>query len=660
MSSGAPERRLAAILSADAVGYSRLMAEDEARTVATLQAYREQVSMLVRQHRGRLVDFTGDNFLAEFPTASGALECGLEIQRVMVARNAAMPPERRMDFRIGIHAGEVRVEGERIYGTGVNVAARLETLAPPSGVCISGVVLEQVRRQPGLAFRDLGPQHLKNLPDPVHAYAVDPATRPPRTVAVGSDAPSVAVLPFVNMSPDPDQEYFADGMAEELINALAQVPGLRVIARTSAFSFKGRHADVGEIGRRLDVATLVEGSVRKMGNRLRIAAQLIDVCGGHHLWSEVYDRSLDDVFEIQDEIARTIVRTIRPKLLGDEAGPLVVRPTESQAAYELYLRAGERLARFDRWDTRTAIEMLKDATALDPGYADAWARMAAAYAQIGFGFEPESDWRERAEEAVRRAFELDPDNADAHFAHGRMLWSPGAGFRHRDALCAFGRCLALQPGAGQPRLWRGMVLMHVGLLAEAREAFAEALASQADDPFSLNAAAQVALFQGDYDEARETIERSHHADPALWLTQVFRPSMWLYQGDLAGAEQLIQSARQRRLEEPMLDACEALLWAKRGERDRAEAALARAMRNRPSVAHDHHRWHYAAATHAVLGRPGEAVVQLRTAADTGLPNASVFREDPHLASLADDPGMRALLDELDRHERDIRAEFGRT
>jgi predicted Zn-dependent protease len=205
-----------------------------------------------------------------------------------------------------------------------------------------------------------------------------------------------------------------------------------------------------------------------------------------------------------------------------------------------------------------------------------------------------------------------------------------------------------------------MVLMHVGLLAEARESFCEALASQADDPLALSVTAQAALFQGRYDEAREYIERSHRADPAHWLTQVVRPSMWLYQGDLAGAEQLIQTARQRRPDEPLLDACEALLWAKRGEPARAEAALARAVRDRPSVAHDHHRWHYAAATHAVLGRPREAVVQLRIAAETGLPNAPGFRKDPHLAPLADDPGMQALLAELDRHEREIRAELGRT
>ena len=248
------DRRLAAILSADVVGYSRLMAEDEGATVDTVTEYREQVPKLVERHRGRVVDFAGDNFLAEFPTATDAVACAVEIQDVLRARNADVPTERRMEFRMGIHLGEVRVEGERIYGDGVNIAARLEGLAKPGGLSISSAVYDQVKRRSPLAFEELGAQRLKNIPDTVTVFrAMGSATT--RTsvepVAPAQSLPSVAVLPFVNMSADPDQEYFADGMAEELINALTQVEGLRVTARTSAFSFKGTGADISTMAETL-------------------------------------------------------------------------------------------------------------------------------------------------------------------------------------------------------------------------------------------------------------------------------------------------------------------------------------------------------------------------------------------------------------------------
>ena len=413
MTSETVERKLAAILSADVVGYSRLMAEDEECTVRALKEHRRLIDERVRAHRGRVFGSAGDSVVAEFSSPVEAVRCAVEIQSKIAESNVDLPEERRMRFRIGVNLGDVVVEGENLLGDGVNIAARLQGLAEPGGLYVSGAVHEQVKRRTQLTFEDLGAKQLKNIPDPVRMYRVlgsaptQPAAEP---ASAAQSPPSIAVLPFVNMSADPDQEFFADGMSEELINALTQVEGLRVIARTSAFSFKGTNADIATIGAKLKVSAVVEGSVRKAGNRLRIAAQLIDVAGGHHLWSEVYDRSLDDVFEIQDEIARTIVTTIRPKLLPDSAAPLVKRSTESQEAYELYLRAVDRSSNFERWDTRTAIEMLKDATAIDPGYADAWARLALACTQMDFVFEPDRDWNERAEEAVHRAFELDPED----------------------------------------------------------------------------------------------------------------------------------------------------------------------------------------------------------------------------------------------------------
>ncbi len=347
MASGQIQRRLAAILSADVVGYSRLMAEDEDATVRQVTAYREQIEVLIREHRGRVVGTPGDNVLAEFTTATDAVEAATEIQRVIRARNAAVPEGRRMEFRIGVHLGEARAEGERLYGDAVNVAARLEAMAEAGGICISDDVLHQVQRKLALEFEDLGEQEVKNIPDPVRVYrvreaaasgvkvAVAPSLLARRAVAAsvgaaalfaavvaaylvfGGRAPteaappltSIAVLPFDDMSPGGDQKWLADGMAEELIETLSRIEALRVPARTSAFALKGK--DIATVGAELRVGSVVEGSVRRSDDQLRVTAQLIRVSDGSHLWSARYDRKLSDVFEVQTEIARAIAEAIR-------------------------------------------------------------------------------------------------------------------------------------------------------------------------------------------------------------------------------------------------------------------------------------------------------------------------------------------------------------
>jgi TolB-like protein/tetratricopeptide (TPR) repeat protein len=653
------ERRLVAILSADIVGYARLMAEDEEATVQSLRGDREQIELLLRQHRGRLVDFTGDNFLAEFSSVVEALRCAVQIQRALRARNADLRSGRRMLFRMGLHLGDVRVEGPQLFGDGVNVAARLEALAQPGGICVSGSVYEQVRSVAGLSFHDRGAQPLKNIPDPVRVYAVqwaEPAQLEPS--AREPDRPAVAVLPFVNMSPDPDQEYFADGMAEEIINALAKVNGLRVISRTSAFAFKGTNADIATIGSRLNVSTVVEGSVRKAGDRLRITAQLVDVAGGHHLWSEVYDRPVQDVFEVQDEIARTIVRTIKPKLLGDPYKPLVSRATESRAAYELYLRAGDIIALQNPWDTRTAIAMLEGAVVDDREFAGAWARLAHGCCQMANHFEPEPRWHRRTDEALERALALDPANAEARVVEGRVLWSPRRGFRSREALLALEDALRLQPGSPAARTWHSLILLHVGLMAEAGEGLAEARAAEPGNPRVLTFIGQNLFFEGRIEEAQDQLSRAFAVDPTSFYTHLFQPCVHLYRDELVAAERALAKARGVLGEDAVLDASEALLWAKRGEPQRADEFLSQVSRDRPSLMHVHHVLHWAAAARAVLGRKEQAARTLREAAATGLPNYPAFRDDPHFAECRDAPEMKQLLSDLQSEWRSFRQEFG--
>jgi adenylate cyclase len=653
------ERRLAAILSADVVGYSRLMAEDEADTVNRLTAHRTEITNLVEEHHGRVVDFTGDNFLAEFATATSALVCSFEIQRSVAERNDRLPAQQRMQFRVGIHVGEIRIEEQRIFGSGVNIAARLEGLAEPGGVCLSGAAHDQVRRLPGVAFEEIGEHRLKNIPDPVRVFRARPTSADSvARVPLGAERDaSVAVLPFVSMSSDPEQEFFGDGMAEELINALTRIQGLRVIARTSAFSFKGTQADIATIGQRLGVSAIVDGSVRRSGDRLRITAQLVDVAGGHDLWSESYDRALKDVFDIQDEIAARIVRTIRPKLLPE--GPLVPRGTANPEAYELYLRANERILRMDRWEIQTAIEMLRKATELDPDYPDAWARLGAAFAAMAFAIDSDPRWYLQADQAIERALALDANCAEAHLARARLVWTPGRGFQNHEALCSLEKCLALQPGSYDGRYWHSVVLSHVGLLEEAREQLSEARAAQPEDFMGLVMEANIAFSQGRLEDAAEWMERSLLAAPTHLFVQINTPAIRLYLDDLAGAESAIRRARALTGGAPILDACEALLWAKRGEPERAEQALVQALDDRPSLGHIHHTWHYAGAAYAVLGQPEQAAAQLRAAMTSGLPNLPAFSSDPHIAPHRDHPEMQRLFADLATEDARYRRDFGR-
>jgi adenylate cyclase len=313
------ERRLAAILAADVAGYSRLMGADEAGTLAALKAHRAELTdVKIAEHRGRVVKLTGDGMLVEFPSVVNAVTCAAEIQGKMRERNAGVPESRRIEFRIGVNIGDVIVEGDDIYGDGVNVAARLEGIAKPGGIALSGTVRDHLGNRLDLAFEDIGEQVLKNINRPVRVFrvALDAVSPDGPKIAqrFEGNKPSIAVLPFTNMSGDPEQEYFTDGITEDLITDLSKVSGLSVIARNSVFTYKGKHADVQEVGRRFNVMTVLEGSVRKAGNRVRINAQLVDARDGTHLWADRYDRDLTDIFALQDEITKAIVEQLKVKL----------------------------------------------------------------------------------------------------------------------------------------------------------------------------------------------------------------------------------------------------------------------------------------------------------------------------------------------------------
>ena len=475
------ERRLSAILSADVVGYSRLVGRHEARTLDDLKRHRhELLDARLAEHGGRIVKLTGDGILAEFPSAVNALACAAEIQLAMRERNAGVPEDERIRFRIGVNIGDVVVEDGDLFGEGVNVAARLEKLASPDGIAISSFVRDQVGSRLDFAFEDGGEQMLKNIDRPIRVYHVVLGAAPQAPDAragKSADRPSVAVLPFNNMSGDPEQEYFSDGITEDLITDLSKVSGLHVVARNTVFTFKGRHIDVQQVAERLGVRYVLEGSVRKAGNRVRVTGQLIDGRTGFHIWADRFDRDLTDIFAIQDEIARTIVDQLKVKLLPGERAAIGRAPTDSVEAYTYYLRGRQFAQAWSKNYLQIARRMFGKALELDGNFARAHAGIAdcdsVLHAWHGAAVSVD-DILERSD----RALALDPSLAEAHASRGFALHVGG---RPEEAFVAFEKALSLDPDLHETHLFYGRACFSTGRLEQAAALFRRAAEIRADD-----------------------------------------------------------------------------------------------------------------------------------------------------------------------------------
>jgi adenylate cyclase len=423
------QRRLVAVFAADVEGYSRLMGADEVGTLKGLTERRATLDKAIAQYRGRIANTAGDSVLAEFGSAVDAVQCAVEAQSALAEANASLSPDKRINFRIGIHVGDVMVRAGDLFGDGVNIAARLQALAQPGGVCISGETHGQVRKVLSIAFTDLGAQQVKNIEEPVRAYAVA-GVGPVRTAAISEpspplplpDRPSMAVLPFANMSGDPDQEYFADGMVEDIITGLSINKSLFVIARNSSFAYKGKSPDIRQVGRELGVRYVLEGSVRKAGNRVRITGQLIDALNGAHLWAERFDGDLDDIFDLQDQVASRVIGGIAPSLERAEI-ERVKKKTDNLQAYDCYLRWRAGYNRMTADANREALEFARRAVAIDPDFALGHAAIAYTHSQTrSFGWMMnEREDCEDAERAIRQALELDRNNANVLTWCGQTL-----------------------------------------------------------------------------------------------------------------------------------------------------------------------------------------------------------------------------------------------
>jgi adenylate cyclase len=518
------KRKLTAILSADVEGYSRLMGEDDEATVRTITAYREVIAVVVQKHRGRVVDSPGDNILAEFASVIDAVSSAVEIQEELRVRNAELPEDRKMEFRIGVNLGDVIHEEERIYGDGVNIAARIEGLAEGGGICISRTVFDQVRNKLKLGYEYIGEHSVKNIAQAVRVYRV--LTEPedvgkvigekmaplkqrwklalaavvfviigaigvtlwntyfrPLSVEVASvekmafplpDKPSIAVLPFDNLSGDPKQEYFSDGLTEEIISALSSVPKLFVIARNSTFTYKGKPVKVQQVSEELGVRYVLEGSVRKSGDEIRITAQLVDALTGHNLWAKSYDRNLSDIFAVQDEITKEIITAMQVKLTAGEEVKAAAKGTNNLEAYLKYLQANELINQINPESNALGKQFAEEAIALDPEYASAYKALARAHMQsalLGSSKSPKQPLM-KALELMQKAIVLDDTYAEVHSLLGFLFSMTG---KHDKAVAEGEHAVTLNPNSAFTHAVLGLILRFEGRHEESIPEYKQAI-----------------------------------------------------------------------------------------------------------------------------------------------------------------------------------------
>jgi adenylate cyclase len=546
------QRRLAAILAADVVGYSRLMRADEAGTLAQLNAIRKELlDPKIAEYGGRIVKTTGDGILIEFPSAVDAVQHAVNVQQAMAERNATVADDRRMEIRMGINVGDVIVEDDDLFGDGVNVAARLEGLAEPGGICVSGSAHEQVRHKLDLAFEDLGDQSVKNIDEPVRVYAVGAAgsDQAKKTTADGqerlsTDKPSIAVLPFNNMSGDPEQEFFTDGLAEDIITTLSKIERMRVIARHSTFEYKGQPLDLRRIAEELGVRYVLEGSVRRGGDRLRITAQLIDAADGSHLWAERFDRSVDDLFDIQDEITKEIVTALRVKLTDGEEARVWARGTNNIDAWQYAIRAMELFMSFTSSNYLEARELAEKATQLDPDYAHAWATLGFTYwwdGRLGYTGDTEAKFA-RADELAKHAMALD-DGVSWCLGLSAMVAAPLG--RHDEGIAVARRGVEFYPGNADVRAFLAFALLHAGHYREAEEHFRAAMALNPFYPlWYRNGLARTLICLDELEEALAISNELLEIEPAFFQALLQRAYIFRQTGREAEAREAIAEVRR--------------------------------------------------------------------------------------------------------------------
>ncbi len=616
------ERRLSAIMAADVVGYSRLMGANEVGTLTSLREHRSEfIDPCIASHQGRIVKLTGDGMLVEFPSVVSAVECAVDVQREMRSRNATIPEERRIEFRIGINLGDVIVADDDIFGDGVNVASRIEGVAKPGGVSVSSSVRENVGNKLDLIFEDTGDQELKNIAFPVRVYnvVIGSGAAKPKAGAepevAQADKPSIAVLPFTNMSDDRGQEFFSDGITEDIITDLSKISGLFVVGRNTSFTYKGKSVQLQQVASELGVKFLLEGSVRKAGDRIRVTGQLIDGPTGGHIWADRYDRDLTDIFAIQDEITKTIVDQLKVRLLPEEKKAIGQIPTANVEAYTNYLRGRQYYHYQTKRFVLLARQMFTKATKLDPGFARAYAGIASCDAKL-IGTFGEIIPAEEILAVTAKALALDPDLGEAHAAHGEAL---AAIDRGGEAKIAFERALQLDPNSFEANYSYGRFCFRTSELERAALLFKRALELQPDEP---QAPILLSLTLNALGRKEEAIEYSRlgikRAEEAL--------------------RQHPESSRPAQLGACML--------AELGETERAKEWMNRALEIDPD---DRLALYNAGCMWSQIGEPDRAMDYLERWSKVAAPETREWiKLDPEIHPLRGEPRYKKLIELIDR------------
>lgn len=513
------ERRLAAIFAADVAGYSRLMEQDEVGTLRALTAHREVMDRLIAEHGGRIANTAGDSVLAEFPSVVNAVECAVEVQQRLIL-DSTRP---KLLFRIGVHVGDVMIREGDLLGDGVNIAARLQALAEPGSICVSSAAHDYVRKTLSLSFSDLGPQKVKNIDEPVRAYAINVISSSAATVGQTKplplpDKPSIAILPFTNLSGDPEQEYFADGVVEDIITALSRIRWFFVIARHSSFTYKGKCVDIRQVGRELGVRYVLEGSIRRMHQKVRITGQLIEAATARHVWADRFDGDLADIFDLQDAITQSVVSAIEPNVRNAEIERAKAKATDSLDAYDFYLRALPEFYSYTEQGYKNAEVLLQEAVVRDPQYSDAWGALADCVGRLILG-----GWvgdRNAALEKVRlaaaKAVESDPNNgwalANAAWAYATPLGNTEKGLELAN------QALRIHPNSAQILMQIGWVFIQSGEVDRALGLFHMARRLSPIDPRSYSISCGIAAahyFSYRFDEAVQWAERAVEQSPTF-------------------------------------------------------------------------------------------------------------------------------------------------
>jgi TolB-like protein/class 3 adenylate cyclase/Flp pilus assembly protein TadD len=676
------ERKLAAIMFTDMVGYSALSQRDEALALVLLREHQRLLRPIFARHAGHEVKVTGDGFLVEFTSALQAVRCAIAIQKDIIQRNSSEAPGRRFQVRIGLHLGDVEVRDGDVFGDGVNIAARVEPLADAGGICITGPVFDQVRNKIDEPLELVRRPEMKHIQVPLDVYRVvlpwtegapgrsrrkagakmwlaaalliaaglalwryqQAASTTPQPSSAPALAPraqdrkSVAVLPFVNMSSDKENEYFSDGITEDLIAALSKVSGLHVAARTSSFAFKGKNEDIQKIGEQLHVGSVLEGSVAKAGNQVRITAQLIDTGNGYHLWSDSYDRDLQDIFAIRSQVAQTVAKALQVALGAREIQTLEQKPTKDLEAYQLYLKGRHATTTLNDWNA--AIRYLQQAVARDPGYALPYVGLAEYYNWSGDWILSPLEACPRAREAAEKALQLDPSLAEAHALLAMPRWWCGRDFEgaRRD----FETALALQPDLSSAHEWYGYYLVANG---ETEKGLAESRRAVELDPLSAHTVTLLGMnlfFAGQTDAAATQLRTALTIDPDFWFAHE-----WLgrvYARDRRFPEAIAELlAAQKMSKSPEIVSVLGRIYADSGDKAAATKVLSqlRERKRDEFIAPA-----YIAAILVGLGETDAAFAALKEADEQRSWWITWWKLDPDLDPLRPDPRFGALLEKV--------------